>query len=177
MRDNDNVVARKSFTNNRHIDFKEGKIYRCCVDRKGDKPYYMVYGEWFNEVDFNKNFIPLIDLVKEEFELLGLIENGKPISKTAFKAKIKKEDRCSIHNYVGYRQRTYVIYFYTHPKELIYGFYPSFVNETKKDTIDAAYQNMLNCLGGDVYEMFDESQLVQRGNSGIPIGYGDITWR
>lgn len=168
MKDNDLVIARKSFTNNRHIDFKEGKIYRCSIDNESDRPYYMVYGEWFNEVAFQNKFIPLIDVVKEEFEAIGLTNNGKPISKTKFK------EMADIHKY----GKLPVLYFYLeHARNVTYGFFPVPTITTQKDAVDYAYRNMKDCLNGEVYEQFDKYKTVQRGNTGIPIVYNDLTWR
>ena len=56
----------------------------------------------------------------------------------------------------------------------MYGFYPTFADNAK-NALDDAYANYLKIVNGDPSPL--DAELVQRGNSGVPISYGDIRWK
>ena len=99
---------------------------------------------------------------------LGLLVGGKKLSYKAFKEK------ASVHSYVQYRRqrsKLNVIYFYIHPKDCMYGFYPCYGN-TKEQSLKLAYARYLDVLNGEMSDI--DSGLVQFGNGGIPLSYGDL---
>lgn len=100
------------------------------------------------------------------FKALNLIENGKPISRNAFK---KLAD---IHTYTGYNGHRIVkkVLYIGHPKKNMFGFYVCGTNN--KEAVEQAYQMFNYTITGDMHD-YDNGYL-QWGNCGIPIGYGDL---
>ncbi len=80
MKENDLVIAKNTFSTERTVEFKQGKNYRVCKMDGG----FLVYGEWFSKDEFHENFVPLIDVIKEDWEMLGITVGGKLVSKKAF---------------------------------------------------------------------------------------------
>lgn len=144
--------------------------YRCVEVSEGKQKEYLVYGIVFDKSAFNQLFIELHTVVMNEFKTIGLLgENGTPISKTQFK------ERASIHQYGKGKDMLNVLYFYIHPKECIYGFYPLFRGDTKAECLKNAYKMYIDLLNGEM-EDFDCKD-IQRGNCGIPLSYGDLRVR
>ena len=165
-----NLVILKG---NKEIPFKTDVLkpntnYRCIEIEEATTKQFMVYGIVFDEKTFNKMFKYLHQQVISEWVTLGLIKNNKPISKTAFK------ELASVHQYGKRNNNLRIIYFYSNPKELLYAFYPP-IKDTKARDLDYAYRMYLNVMTGCVD--YIDSEDIQRGNSGIPISYGDIKWR
>lgn len=106
-----------------------------------------------------------IEFVLPLMERIGLVKEGKPISKTAF------NKLADIHQY-GKRKKdgTLHIIYFGHPKENCFAFYPPQTN--KKESLDIAYRDYLDCFTEMKQEFHDEN--VMWGNCGIPIGYGNI---
>lgn len=164
------VIAKHDFSTGFNT-FEAEKVYRCLPSEDG----FMVMAETFSKEEFEANFTFFIDTVKAEWEILGLTINGEAITKTAFKKKANEGH----HQYGNRREKLHVFFFYTHPKELMYGFYPSFKGN-KTDALNDAYQNYKNILDGHIEALDDPygcDALVQRGNSGIPISFGAIRWK
>lgn len=144
--------------------------YRCIEISEGKKKEFLVYGIVFDENTFNQLFIDLHSVVLNELKVIGLLgENNEPISKSLFK------NQASVHQYGKGKSMLNVLYFYTHPKECIYGFYPQFQGDSKAKCLENAYAMYLDLLNGEM-EDFDNKD-IQRGNCGIPIGYGDLRMR
>lgn len=144
--------------------------YRCIEISEGKKKEFLVYGIVFDENAFNQLFIDLHSVVLNELKAIGLLgENNEPISKSPFK------NQASVHQYGKGKSMLNVLYFYTHPKECVYGFYPQFQGDSKAKCLENAYAMYLDLLNGEM-EDFD-CKNIQRGNCGIPIGYGDLRMR
>ena len=143
--------------------------YRCIEISEGTRKEFLVYGIVFDENAFNELFIDLHSVIMCEFNDIGLLNNMKPISKAQFK------ERASVHQYGKGKGMLNVIYFYTHPKECIYGFYPQFQGDSKAKCLENAYEMYKDLLNGEM-EDFDNKD-IQRGNCGIPLGYGDLIMR
>lgn len=150
--------------------FNPNTPYRCVVVSEGTKKEFLVYGIPFDENVFNELFVYLHSVVMNEFKTIGLVgENNTPISKTKFK-KLS-----SVHQYGNGKLMLNVIYFYTNPNECLYGFYPEFNGDSKTKCLDNAYRMYLDLLNGEMDD-FDNHD-IQRGNCGIPIGYGGLRMR
>jgi len=164
------VQANKNFDTGYNA-FELGKIYRCLPNEDG----HMVMAETLSTEDFEANFTYFLDTVKEEWETLGLTIGGKKLSKTAFKRRANEGH----HKYESSRENLHVFFFYANAKTLMYGFYPSFKGN-KMDALNDAYQNYVNILDGHVEALdaqYGCDPLVQRGNSGIPMVFREITWK
>ena len=147
--------------------FEPNKNYRCIEVTESKKREFIVFGVLFDEASFNQLFEYLHDKILIEFKTIGLVgENNKPLSKTAFK---KLSD---VHQYGRGKNMLNVTYFFTHPKECIYGFYPRYRGDSKAKCLENAYKMYLDLLSGDMEEV--DCNGIQRGNSGIPIGYGAL---
>jgi hypothetical protein len=143
-------------------DFEIGKVYRVC---DGENGWKFVNGMQMIGYLYKDNFISLAPEMVKIFKKLHMLkEDGSPLSKTAFK------QRASIHKYGKYK----IFHFYCeNPKELMTSFYP--MNGNVTDQVNECYEYYLSILNGDVTPIDDKD--VQIGNSGIPIGYGDIGFR
>lgn len=147
--------------------FEPNRNYRCVEVTRNKGREFLVYGVVFDETSFNQLFEYVYDKILREFKALGLVgENNKPITKKAFK------ERASVHQYGRGKGMLNVLYFYIKPKEYIYGFYPQFQGDSKAKCLENAYKMYLDLLNGDMEEV--DFKNIQRGNSGVPIGYGDL---
>ena len=142
--------------------YNPNMFYRCLV-LENERYDYMVYGSKLTKEQYETNFKQVHQQIISDWITLGLIVNGKPISKTAFKKL------ASVHQYGNNNLR--IIFFYIHPKELMYGFYPP-IRGTKAKNLDSAYDRFVKTFEG--WMDYIDNAVIQRGNSGIPIGYGDI---
>ena len=143
--------------------------YRCIEISEGKRKEFLVYGIVFDENAFNELFIDLHSVIMCELNDIGLLNNMKPISKAQFK------ERASVHQYGKGKGMLNVVYFYGNSKECNYGFYPQFQGDSKAKCLENAYKMYLDLLNGEM-EDFDCKD-IQRGNCGIPIGYGDLRMR
>lgn len=141
--------------------FRPHEFYPCFLEYA--EKTVLVYGEPIYRHNFESYFEMAQDRILRDFEKLGIIVNGKVISKTAFSKLI------DVHNYVGRPRSTSfkVGYVTTHPKELLYAFMPTFINDTKANTIKIAYNHVLEIIEGNLDCVKDD--LVQFGNCGIPV--------
>lgn len=141
------------------IQFKANKFYRCDVDTGFP---YIIFGTNVSQDVYENCFETAHARVLRDFKTLSLIDNNnKPISKTLFKSAFFQQ---------VFRGRNrvilYVYYFYTHPKELCYAFYPD--EDKKPTTITQCYNWFLELVNGNM-ESLDSTDVVF-GNSGLPIG-------
>jgi len=150
--------------------FEPNKQYRCIEIVESKKGEFLVNGIIFDKNSFKQLFEFLHTVILREFKTIGLItENNKPISKKAFK------ERASVHQYGRGKSMLNVMYFFIHPKECIYGFYPQYQGDSKATCLTNAYQMYLDLLNGEMDEV--DCNNIQRGNTGIPIGYGNLRIR
>lgn len=145
--------------------FEPNKHYRAI---ELDKETILVYGEPFDKATFNNMFEFLHDRMIREFEAKELIKDGKPLSKTAFK------ERLSLHTY-GRGKGKLFIGFFGDKLNGIWAFYGSFRGDTKAEYFKDAYSRFLKVIDGEMDWVDNET--IQRGNSGIPISYGDVYFR
>jgi hypothetical protein len=151
-------------------EFKPHKHYRCIELSEGNIKEYLVFGVVFSEKEFNERFEYVLDRAKRHFEFLGLTVNGKPISKSKFKAL------ADLHTFKGHGTKYYVHYFQGFDKDkIMYGFHPYFNKDTKVNSLNNAYRMFIDFLNG-VSEEFDEGQ-IEFGNCGTPLVYGRIGQR
>lgn len=154
-----NFIIRETDTT-----FEANKHYRC-IEIEDE---LLVYGVKFNRELFNEMFEYLHDRIMREFNALGLLKDGKPITKKAF------TERIDLHQYGKGRGKIYVGFF-GGKMDGMFGFYPSFSGDTKARFLKGAYENYVNVVNG-ILDAID-CDVLQRGNSGIPLSYGDIYFR
>lgn len=138
--------------------------YRCLDEEKNGEKSYYVYGINMHESLFNEYFEYAYDRIMRDWERIGLIQNDKLISKTAFKKL------ANVHIY-GKQTNNIRIIFFGIPNECLYGFYPLY-SENKAKQLDAMYKWCIQVMDG--YMGYFDQQNIQFGNRGIPIGYGDL---
>lgn len=152
-----------------HTQFKEGKEYRCLLQEDGESRGALIFGEWFNLTEYKQFFRPVIDVIHEEWKELGLIVDGKPLSKTAFKKRL------DFHKYGRGQGSFYSAYIYgEHPKVLMFQFNTYFA-ENKSESFNTFYENYVDVVKGE-WNPIDQD-VVNRGNSGVPICFNNIYWK
>lgn len=129
--------------------FKPNVCYRHVQD--GEK--HIVYGNEIGELDFNNYFEYAYNRIVSYWISLGLIDNGKAVSKRRFK------ELADIHTY----GKTKVLYI--RGGENIYGFYS--YDTTNADCLKNSYNMFLETYYGNMY-YFDRNE-IQYGNCGIPL--------
>lgn len=163
--DENNLVVLKQTQmpfKNGHTAYNSNLFYRACI--LGDN--IIVNGEPFTEQLFNEKFETAQSRILRDWTGMNMFKpNGLPLSKTAF-GKL-----ANIHTYGNGRDNLKVLYFHT-TRECIYGFYPMFRGETKAMSIKLAYGHYLDVINGNMDCV--DSKLIQFGNCGIPIGYGNL---
>ena len=107
-----------------------------------------------------------ISQLKDKLTELGLIIGDKPVSFREFKERLQS---------IGYTRGKYPlrIHLLGKPKENLFGFYPYF-KDTKAAEIREAYAMYVMLVAG--YSSDYANDAIQWGNSGIPIGYGDLRY-
>jgi hypothetical protein len=118
--------------------------------------------------EIERDFELAYDKIMRDWELIGLVVNGKPISKKAFTELI------DVRVYGSQRQNIRVGYFMTHPKECLYGFYPMY-NENKAKQIICMYGSYLETVAGKMTAV--DQEYIQFGNCGIPLSNTDLRKR
>ena len=103
-----------------------------------------------------------LHLVIPCMEKIGLVVDGKPISKSKF-AKM-----ADIHTYGTGRNALKVLYFGS--KDNTFAFYPP--QDTKPEIINISYDYYLDCFTEMKQEFLDGN--VCWGNCGIPLQYGEL---
>jgi len=150
--------------------FKANKPYRCLSAVDGHLTSNVVYGEPFADEPFNILFETAHERIMRHFALIGLLVDGKTITKKAFK------ELAYAVKYGKGEGSFYVAYFYTHPKECMYRFSPLFSGGTKALQMTNLYDDYIRLVGGDLEGVDDE--LIQFGNRGLPLGrYRDLGTR
>lgn len=164
----ENLVVLKGSTRliirESHTVIEPNVHYRCIKD--GDT--YIIFGEPIDKQTFDDMFEFLHDRMMREFKVLGLLKDGKPISKSAFK------DAMNIHQYGKGKQKNFKGFFGDKLKGL-FAFDNEFQGDTKAKFIDYAYHNYVCIVGGNMTSV--DNTTVQRGNNGIPILYGSLYFR
>lgn len=159
-----NFIIRETLTT-----FEANKHYRCIEMKEGNVVEYLVYGVKFAPELFNEMFEFVYDRILREFNELGLVKDGKyAISKSAFR------ERMDLHQYGRGKGKLFIGFFGNKMKGL-FGFYPVFSGDTKAKFITNAYDHYLQLLDGKM-DVID-NEYIQRGNSGIPLSFGDIYFR
>ena len=166
------VLCTRSFKTETE-EFKKGMFYRCMIlgeDKMSENVQALVYGLVFDIVELTKNFQFAHTIIMDEWEDIGLVKDGKPISKTEFKTFL------DYHKFGRGKGSFYCAFVSNnHPKELCYQF-NTFYSDTKPQFTQYSYENYLKVINGDM-NSFD-NQLICRGNSGIPIGHhAEIYWK
>jgi len=166
----DNLVVLKGKTalvvEGTETRFEPNKHYRAI---ELDKKTILVFGEPFDLDLFNSMFEPLHDRMLREFEALSLLkDNGAPISKKAF------TEQMDLHTY-GKGKHKLFIGFFGGKMEGIWAFYPAFQGDTKAEFLKEAYSNYEKIILGKMD--YIDNDMIQRGNSGIPLSFGDIYFR
>ncbi len=143
--------------------FYPHRNYRCiCIDGNNIKQY-LVYGVVFDEKTFNELFVYSHSKIMNDCENIGLLSNGKPLSKKEF---IELSD---MHLYGRSRQNLRIVLF--GKRDCLYGFYP-YIRGNKKYTYDATYNIYKSFVLGNIASLDDEC--IQFGNCGIPLTYKDL---
>jgi len=143
--------------------FYAHRNYRCICIEENNIKQYIVYGVIFDEKTFNNLFIYSHSKVMNDFEKIGLIKNGKALTKKEF------IERGDMHQYGNSRQNLRIVFFGR--KDCLYGFYPYIIGN-KKYTYDATYNIYKSFVLGNIASLDDEC--IQFGNCGIPLSYGDL---
>ena len=142
-------------------EFVPNTYYRCIKLENDGHREYVIFGERFVNEQYDEAFETVQDLFLREFEQLGIIVNGKVISKSAF-SKLIDVHQLGRTSKSGFK----VGYIYTHPKELMYVFMPFFTGDTKAECINSAYRSVRDIIEGDMQCVEDD--YIQRTNTGIP---------
>jgi hypothetical protein len=139
--------------------FKPHQEYRVSV--MGDS--YIVHGVEFNKQAFEMFFDYVLDRAILNFIKLGLIVDGKPVSKSQFK---KLAD---VHTY-GKGKKAFRMAYFGHTKTGVYMFRPMYKHDNKTKLLDNAYTMFLDFLGGESDDF--DCQDIQFGNGGVPVCMG-----
>lgn len=142
-----------------HSEFRPNHFYRC-LPENGD---FLIYGEWFTQAERAELFETVHERMLRQFESLGLIVGGKPISKTAF---VKQAD---IHTY-GRGNRGLKIWFFRNSRNIIWVFYP--MQGAKAKNAIECYNWFLELIEGNMESI--DSEDVCFGDAGIPLSYGKL---
>ena len=154
-----NFIIRETQTT-----FEANKHYRC-IEVEDE---LLVYGVKFNRELFNEMFEYLHDRLMREFKQLGLIKDGQAISKSAF------GNLMDIRKY-GKGKGSLFMGFFGSKMNGIIAFDCYFAGQNKTQFIGDAYGDFIDIINGDLTSV--DSKYVQRGNSGVPIAYGEIYFR
>jgi len=148
--------------------FIPNKHYRCIEMKEGDYSEFLVYGVVFSKEAFESLFVYTHDIIIEQWLENGLLIDNKPLSKKAF---IEVLD---IHQY-GKGKNKQWIGFVGNKIDGLFAFQCLCKGDTKARFISQAYQMYKDTLEGNMEHI--DSELLQRGNSGVPLTFGDIYFR
>lgn len=137
-------------------DFRVGEVYRHIPDGK----YHFVNRYKFPKVLFDKHFTKLSVIFPVYIEQIGLVKNGKFVSKRKFK-------EISHIEVYGYGKTKKLIVFIGKFRENLFKLYPYTTNQS--DALNWAYNVMSEIYNGDVNAV--DSGNVKWTNKGIPIVY------
>jgi len=144
------------------------KHYRCIALTEGDETQILVHGIVFSYKAFKELFYYTHDVIMNEMSEIGLLPMMKPLTKTAF------VELMDLHQYGKGKRKLYIGHFGDKMNGMI-SFYPRFAGDTKARFLKQAYENYQQVLNGNMSLI--DTDMVQRGNSGVPIAYGDIYFR
>lgn len=149
------------------IPFKPHTPYRCMIAEDNDEKEFLVYGEVFDEKTFNELFEFAYNRIMRHFETLGLVHistNGgiKPIGKKEF------IERGYAVKYGKGKDSFWTLYYYTHPKELMYRFSPTFSGGSKAVQMTNLYNDFIELVNGNLQAIDDNE--IEFGNCGLPLG-------
>jgi hypothetical protein len=168
-----NLVVLKSKTTTlisegTQTKFEPNKHYRCIELSEGDYSEFLVYGVVFSKEAFENLFVYLHDVIIDQWSKNGLFPNNKQLSKKAFSEVL------DIHTY-GRGKGKLFIGFVGNKMDGLFAFQPLFKGDTKAKFLAYAYEMYKDTLNGDMTHVDDE--MLQRGNSGIPLSFGDIYFK
>lgn len=143
-------------------NFEPHTAYRCIELSEGDQSEMLVFGVVFNKEAFNDLFEYAHTRIMRHFEKIGLVVNGKPISKKAF------IERAFDVKYGKGNGSFWTLYFYTHPKEIMYRFSPKWAGGSKAVVMTNFYNSFIDLVNGDTSQVDEE--LIEFGNCGLPLG-------
>lgn len=142
--------------------FEPHTAYRCIELSDGDQSEMLVFGVVFNKEAFNDLFEYSHTRIMRHFEALGLVVNGKPISKKAF------IERGYAVKYGRGNGSFWTLYTYTHPKELMYRFSPCMASGKKVTDMTNMYNDFLEVVKGNTEAV--DNDCIEFGNCGLPLG-------
>lgn len=142
--------------------FEPHTPYRCIELSEGDQTEILVNGVVFCKEAFNDLFEYSHPRIMRHFEVLGLIVNGKPISKKAF------IERGYAVKYGRGNGSFWTLYTYTHPKELMYRFSPTWASGKKVLDMTNMYNDFVTLVNGDSTPI--DNDCIEFGNCGLPLG-------
>ena len=146
--------------------YEPNKFYRHCLDVDYDFPH-MIYGASITKEAFNEYFEYAHERIMRDWTKMNLVVDGKPVTKKEFK------ELADVHTYGSGRKNLKIIFFGA-TKDCRYGFYP--MQGSKAANLNEAYNMYLDTINGNM-EYIDDKD-IQFGNTGIPIGYGDLrVWK
>ena len=148
--------------------FVPNKHYRCIEMSEGDYSEFLVYGVVFSKEVFESLFVYTHDIIIEQWLENGLLVDNKPLSKKAF------VERLDVHQY-GRGKGKLFIGFVGNKMDGLFAFQPLCSGDTKARFISQAYNMYKDTVNGNMVHIDDE--MLQRGNSGIPLSFGDIYFR
>ena len=148
--------------------FEPNKHYRCIELTEGKVSQFLVYGVVFDKDAFDSLFVNLHDVIMVQWAENGLLVDGKKISKKAF------VELLDLHTY-GRGKSKLFIGFVGSKMDGLFVFQPLFRGDTKAKYLTNAYDMYKRVLDGDMTDIDEE--ILQRGNSGIPLSFGDIYFR
>lgn len=168
-----NLVVLKSRTTTlisegTQTKFEPNKHYRCLSITENDRTEYLVYGVVFSQEAFESLFEYTYDRMMEEWSENGLLPMNKPLSKKGFVEVL------DLHQY-GKGKGKLFIGFVGNKMDGLFAFQPLFKGDTKAKFLAYAYEMYKDTLNGDMTHVDDE--MLQRGNSGIPLSFGDIYFK
>jgi hypothetical protein len=143
-----------------YTTFKPHTPYRCLID--GDR-HRLVYGESVSNEEFENLFENAHERIMRHFEQIGLVVNGMPVSKKTFK------ELAFDVKYGNGSNSFWTVLFYTHPKELMYRFSPTYSGGSKALQMTNLYDNFIDLVNGDM-ENVDAFGTIDFGNCGLPLG-------
>lgn len=148
--------------------FIPNKHYRCIEITEGKRSEYLVYGVVFSKEAFETLFVYAHDVIMEQWSNNGLLPMMKPLSKKAFVEVL------DLHQY-GKGKSKLFIGFVGNKMDGLFAFKPLFSGDTKAKFLAHAYNMYKDVLNGNMQDVDDE--MLQRGNSGIPLTFSDIYFR
>lgn len=144
------------------------KDYRHMAITENGVTEHLVYGIKFDDQTFKQLFVYLYDALLVEWTENGLYPNGKVLSKSAFVKLL------NVHTYGGGKNKLFLGFVGNKSIGMV-SFQPLFKGDTKSNYLSHAYSMYVDTINGNMRHIDEE--MVQRGNNGIPLTFGDIYFR